>query len=75
MKTRLFYKDLSMGQDVQVYYGELTNCYYNGVITNMDGQNIVVKVADRDFSANTNNEIQHRNHESCNPEFAVVISV
>lgn len=71
---RLFYQNLNIGQKVkvQVYYGELTNNFYTGKITNMDGQNIVVEVETRDFNDHSQGVITQRGHEACNPEYAIV---
>lgn len=73
---RLHYTDLSIGQKVkvQVYYDKLTDCFYEGEITNMDGQNIIVKVESRDFSKDTQ-DLKQRDYEACNPSYAVVTSV
>jgi len=73
---RLFYTDLNIGDTVRVqaYYGRVTQNFYTGVITNMDGQNIVVKVDTREHNEPIvdGSEIKLRNHEACNPEAAIV---
>jgi|SaaInl8_200m_RNA_FD_contig_81_619839_length_10764_multi_4_in_0_out_0_20 hypothetical protein len=68
---RLFYEDLEIGQKVRVqkYYGRLTNNFYSGEITNMDGQNIVVHVDSRQYNEmEVDGEmIRIREYEACNP--------
>lgn len=70
----LGYNDLTLGQKVkvQVFYGELTDLTYTGDITYKDGQNIVVEVENRNYTAN-DTEIKLRDFEACNPSFAVVV--
>ena len=74
--SRLTYKDLEIGQEVQVqqYYGRLTDNHYNGVVTNMDGQNIVVEVLGHAINEPIVDgcEINIRAFEACNPEYAIV---
>jgi hypothetical protein len=72
----LLYTELEIGLQVKVqtFYGRLTDNFYTGIITNMDGQNIVVET-----QTHTTNEpivdgceIRERAFEACNPDYAVV---
>jgi len=73
---RLFYEDLEIGQEVkvQVYFDRLTENFYTGEITNMDGQNIVVKVGFRDQNEPIIDglRLKIRDYEACNPKAAIV---
>ena len=70
------YEDLELGLTVkvQVFYGRLTDNFYTGVITNMDGQNIVVEVQTRTTNEPIVDgcEIRERDFEACNPDYAIV---
>jgi len=74
--TRKFYKDLEIGQEVtvQMYYGRLTDNFYNGIIRNKDGQNIVVETQNHRINSPKidGDIINMRDFEAANPEFAVV---
>ena len=57
---RLQYKDTLIGMRVKVqkYYDGLTDEFFEGTITNRDGQNIMVKT--------------ENGWEACNPKYAIV---
>jgi len=73
---RKLYKDLKIGQEVKVqkFYGRLTENYFTGKITNMDGQNIVIEVKDKEINEPVvdGDILKFREFEACNPEYAVV---
>jgi len=73
---RKFYKDLVIGQEVevQVFYGRLTDNHYVGIVSNMDGQNIVVEIKNHIINEPIvdGDEIKLREFEACNPEYAIV---
>ena len=72
----MLYNELEIGNTVKVqqFYGRLTDNFYTGVITNMDGQNIVVEVQTRTINEPIVDdcEIRQRDFEACNPEYAIV---
>jgi hypothetical protein len=75
----LSYRDLELGMSVKVqtFYGRLTDNFYTGVITNMDGQNIVVETQTHETNEPIvdGDVIKERDFEACNPEYAVVTSI